>query len=75
MSQPFSQQPFGFMQFMVDCAVILNHSVVSGVSQRNLRVQKYRGSSFDENESPFLIGSSGIRSVGGAHARAARTRK
>lgn len=55
-----SQQPFGFMQFMVDCAVILNHSVVLGVSQRSLRVQKYRGSSFDENESPFLIGSSGF---------------
>jgi circadian clock protein KaiC len=55
-----SQQPFGFMQFMVDCAVILNHNVILGVSQRNLRVQKYRGSSFDENESPFLIGASGL---------------
>jgi circadian clock protein KaiC len=55
-----SQQPFRFMLFMVDCAVILNHSVVLGVSQRNLRVQKYRGSSFDENESPFLIGKSGF---------------
>ncbi|MBI5923448.1 MAG: circadian clock protein KaiC [Betaproteobacteria bacterium] len=54
------EQPFGFMQFMVDCAVILNHSVVLGVSHRNLRVQKYRGSSFDENESPFLIGASGL---------------
>jgi circadian clock protein KaiC len=55
-----SQQPFGFMQFMVDCAVILNHSVVLGVSQRNLRVQKYRGSSFDEDESPFVIAQSGL---------------
>jgi circadian clock protein KaiC len=53
-------QPFGFMQFMVDCAVILNHSVVLGVSQRNMRVQKYRGSSFQENESPFLIGKGGF---------------
>ncbi|MBC7415777.1 MAG: circadian clock protein KaiC [Herminiimonas sp.] len=53
-------ESFGFMQFMVDCAVILSHGVVTGVSQRNLRVQKYRGSSFDENESPFLIGASGI---------------
>jgi circadian clock protein KaiC len=52
--------PFSFMQFMVDCAVILNHTVVLGVSQRNLRVQKYRGSSFDENESPFLIGTGGF---------------
>jgi circadian clock protein KaiC len=53
-------QPFGFMQFMVDCSVILNHNVTLGVSQRNLRVQKYRGSAFDENESPFVIGSTGF---------------
>jgi len=53
-------QPFGFMQFMVDCAVVLNHSMALGVSQRNLRVQKYRGSTFDENESPFVIGTSGF---------------
>jgi len=55
-----SPQPYGFMQFMVDCSVILTHSVVLGVSQRNLRVQKYRGSSFDENESPFVIGDTGF---------------
>jgi circadian clock protein KaiC len=48
------------MQFMMDCVVILRHSVVLGVSQRNLRVQKYRGSGFDENESPFLIGAHGL---------------
>jgi circadian clock protein KaiC len=66
------QQAFGFMQSMVDCAVILNHSVVQGVSARNLRVQKYRGSSFDEHESPFLIGKSGFvvagaRTLGNVH--------
>jgi circadian clock protein KaiC len=57
------EQPFGFMQFMVDCAIVLNHRVVQGVSQRDLRVQKYRGSSFDENESPFLIGKNGFELV------------
>jgi circadian clock protein KaiC len=55
-----ADQPFGFMQFMVDCAVILNHRVVQGVSQRNLRVQKYRGTAFSENEAPFVIGKSGF---------------
>ncbi len=54
------QQPFGFMQFMVDCAVILDHRVSLGVAHRNVRVQKYRGSGFDENESPFLIGVGGL---------------
>ena len=56
----FTQQPFGFMQFMVDCAVVLNHRVMFGVSQRNLRIQKYRGSAFDENEAPFVIGALGF---------------
>jgi len=54
------QQPFAFVQFMVDCVVILNHRVVQGVSHRDLRVLKYRGSGFDENASPFLIGASGL---------------
>lgn len=59
-SRGLGQQPYGFMQFMVDCAVVLNHSMALGVSQRNLRVQKYRGSVFDENESPFVIGPCGF---------------
>ena len=68
-----SQQPFGFMQFMVDCAVILNHTVVTGVSRRNVRVQKYRGSGFDENETPMLIGTKGLEVATApalSHARA-----
>lgn len=52
--------PLDYVQFMVDCSVILNHKVSQGVSQRNLRVLKYRGSSFDENESPFIIGKNGF---------------
>jgi circadian clock protein KaiC len=74
-----SPQPYGFMQFMMDCSVILTHSVVLGISQRNLRVQKYRGSSFDENESPFVIGDTGFnvaisRILGQADAKVTRER-
>ena len=64
--QPFGFMQFGFMQFMVDCVVILNNNVALGVSQRSLRVQKYRGSGFDEDESPFLIGEGGFE-VATAH--------
>jgi circadian clock protein KaiC len=53
-------QPFGFLQFMVDCSVVLNHRVDLGVSQRSIRVQKFRGSSFNEDESPFVIGQKGF---------------
>jgi circadian clock protein KaiC len=78
-SNSITDQPYGFMQFMVDCSVILNHSVVAGVSQRNMRVQKYRGSSFDENESPFVIGDSGfdvaiVRTLGRAVAKVTNER-
>ena len=51
---------FGFLEFMVDCSVILNHEIIDGVSQRNLRVAKNRGSAFSENESPFIISGNGI---------------
>ena len=54
------QEPLGFVQFMVDCALLLNQSVTLGVTQRSLRVQKYRGSAYHENESPFLIGKDGF---------------
>jgi circadian clock protein KaiC len=53
-------QPFSFMQFMVDGSVMLNHRVDQGISQCTLRVQKYRGSSFNQDESPFVIGKSGF---------------
>jgi circadian clock protein KaiC len=59
-SSSIGQESFGFMQFMVDCAVILNHNVVMGVSQRNMRVQKYRGTGFDENQSPIVISKNGV---------------
>jgi circadian clock protein KaiC len=55
-----ANQPFGFLQFMVDCSVVLNHRVDLGVSQRSIRVQKFRGSSFVEDESPFVIGDKGF---------------
>jgi len=49
-----------FMQFMVDCAVRLERVVNQGIVQRNLRIVKYRGSSFEENQAPYVIGNSGL---------------
>ena len=50
----------GFMQFMADCVIHLTHHLEDRVSLRALRVAKYRGSSFAENEFPFIIGTAGI---------------
>lgn len=55
-----SVPPLDFMQFMVDCSILLDHDVVVGTSQRNLRVRKYRGSAFEENATPFVISPQGI---------------
>jgi circadian clock protein KaiC len=49
-----------FMQFMVDCLIVLGHDLVEGTSQRNVRIIKYRGSSFEENAAPLVIGPAGI---------------
>lgn len=49
-----------FLLFMVDSAILLKHEMVQGISQRALRVVKYRGSSFDENDAPYLISKNGI---------------
>jgi circadian clock protein KaiC len=67
-----SQKHLSYMQFMVDCAVTLNHAIVGGVSQRNLRVLKYRGSAFEENESPFVIGEHGYEVAGSRYAGESR---
>ena len=55
-----SVERYAFMQFMVDCIVVLQHRVADRVSLRGLRVVKYRGSSFEENEFPLIISRHGI---------------
>lgn len=45
---------------MVDCSVHLEHELVEGVSYRSFRVVKLRGSAFDENSAPMVIGGNGI---------------
>lgn len=51
---------YSFMQFMVDCVVGLQHRLSDRVSLRSVRVLKYRGSSFDEGEFPYVIADDGI---------------
>jgi circadian clock protein KaiC len=52
------------LQFMLDCVVSLEHDLRDGVSQRALRIRKYRGSSFEENAVPFIIAASGLDVAG-----------
>ena len=56
-----TDQRFGFLQFMVDCVVVLRHQVVDGSAFRNLRVMKYRGSGFSGDEFPITLTSDGMQ--------------
>lgn len=53
--------PYGFMQFMVDCVVVLRHELINGSAFRNLRVVKYRGSGFSGDEFPITLTGDGLQ--------------
>jgi circadian clock protein KaiC len=57
---PLSTDRWGFMQFMVDCVLLLHHRVVERVALRGARILKYRGTPFSGNEYPMVIGPHGI---------------
>src|SRR5687768_13808874 len=54
-------QRHGFLQFMVDCVVVLRHQVLNGSAFRNLRVMKYRGSAFAGDEFPITVTGDGMQ--------------
>jgi circadian clock protein KaiC len=54
-------QRYTFLQFMVDCVVVLRHQVVDGSAFRNLRVMKYRGSGFSADEFPITLTKEGLQ--------------
>ncbi len=56
-----AEQRYGFLQFMVDCVVVLRHQVVNGSAFRNLRVVKYRGSGFSGDEFPISLTTDGMQ--------------
>ena len=50
----------GLEEYVSDCVVMLDHRVDDQVSTRRLRVVKYRGTTHETNEFPFLIDEGGI---------------
>jgi len=51
---------FGIEEYVSDCVIALDHRVSQEISTRRLRVIKYRGSSHETNEFPFLINRHGF---------------
>ena len=56
-----ADQRYSFLQFMVDCVVVLRHQVLDGSAFRNLRVMKYRGSGFAGDEFPISLTADGMQ--------------
>jgi circadian clock protein KaiC len=56
-----ADQRYSFLQFMVDCVVVLRHHVVDGSAFRTLRVVKYRGSGFAGDEFPISLTAEGMQ--------------
>jgi circadian clock protein KaiC len=57
---PFAQPHYTFAAYMADCALALERRHAGMVSEREISIIKYRGSSFLENKAPFVIGPNGI---------------
>jgi len=53
----------GIEEYVSDCVILLDQRVVDQVTTRRLRVVKYRGSTHETNEFPFLISEDGISVV------------
>ena len=50
----------GLEEYVADCVILLDHTVIERVATRRLRVIKYRGSAHGTDEFPFLIQETGI---------------
>lgn len=53
----------GFEEYASDCVLVLDHRISEQVSKRRLRILKYRGSSHEKDEYPFLIGDTGFSTL------------
>lgn len=51
---------YGLEEYVADCVIFLDFRIVKEIATRRLRIVKYRGSSHNSNEYPFLIGERGL---------------
>jgi circadian clock protein KaiC len=51
---------YGLEEYVADCVIFLDHTVIQQIATRRLRIVKYRGSPHGTNEYPFLIDEQGL---------------
>src|SRR5260370_38651705 len=54
---------YGLEEYASDCVILLDHPVKNQISERRLRIAKYRGTSHGADEYPFLIDERGMSSL------------
>ncbi|HNN94477.1 MAG TPA: ATPase domain-containing protein, partial [Pseudomonadota bacterium] len=59
-ADPFALPHYAYAAYMADCAILLERRHVGVVSEREISILKYRGSSFFENKAPYVIGPKGL---------------
>src|SRR6266478_8199356 len=51
---------YGLEEYVSDCVILLDHRIKDQISERRLRIVKYRGPQHGADEYPFLIGERGM---------------
>jgi circadian clock protein KaiC len=57
-------QRYGFLQYLADCVVLLQHRLVNTVASRHLQILKYRGGKASCNEFPMVLSGRGVEVAG-----------
>lgn len=55
---------YGFLQYLADCVVLLQHRLVNTVASRHLQILKYRGGNASCNEFPMVLSGRGVEVAG-----------
>ena len=55
---------YGFLQYLADCVVLLQHRLVNTLASRYLQVLKYRGGKASCNEVPMVMTGRGVEVAG-----------
>jgi circadian clock protein KaiC len=57
-------QRYGFLQYLADCVILLQHRLVNTVASRHLQILKYRGGKASCNEFPMVLSGRGVEVAG-----------
>jgi circadian clock protein KaiC len=61
---PARSPRYGFLQYLADCIVLLQHRLVDTVASRHLQILKYRGGKASCNEFPMVLSGRGVEVAG-----------